>query len=145
MQQGQSWIVTNFTQYVKAGLTYFFIKTQNLLHATQRRVPSQEKSYRLCKRQVGKLYASGLVFLRDTTRSPSFHCPRFFIKSIRSKRLRTLRLPNALEIPFLKLECCDIFFNNKAHRKTKCGHHCKIKMRRRQFFVFLGAMGFFSA
>jgi hypothetical protein len=36
-------------------------------------------------------YSEGFVFFRPTTRSPSFHSPRFLSKSTRSKRLSTLR------------------------------------------------------
>ena len=50
---------------------------------------------------------SGLVLRSPMTRSPGFHCPRFFSNSTRSKRLSTFRLaPEALAA--LKLGCCDI-------------------------------------
>ena len=38
---------------------------------------------------------------------PSFHCPRFFSNSTRSKRFKTLRLAVMVLAPF-KLRCCDI-------------------------------------
>ena len=38
-----------------------------------------------------KAYSSGFVLIKDMTRSPSFHCPRFLSNSTRSNRLRTLR------------------------------------------------------
>ena len=38
---------------------------------------------------------------------PSFHCPRFFSNSTRSKRFKTLRLAVMVLAP-LKLRCCDI-------------------------------------
>ena len=38
---------------------------------------------------------------------PSFHCPRFFSNSTRSKRFKTLRLAVIVLAPF-KLRCCDI-------------------------------------
>lgn len=37
------------------------------------------------------VYSEGLVFFRPTTRSPSFHSPRFLSNSMRSNRLSTLR------------------------------------------------------
>ena len=40
-------------------------------------------------------------------RSPSFHWPRFLRSSVRSRRLRTLRLPPSLDAA-RRLRCCDI-------------------------------------
>jgi hypothetical protein len=40
-------------------------------------------------------------------RSPSFHWPRFLRSSVRSKRLRTLRLPPRVDAA-RRLRCCDI-------------------------------------
>ena len=53
-------------------------------------------------------YISGFVFTNPKTLWPSFHWPRFFNKSIRSKRFNTVWLAFALPALFLKLECCDI-------------------------------------
>ena len=55
-----------------------------------------------------KVYASGLVFFKPTTRSPSFHWPRFLSSETRSKRLRTVRFEPEFEAPTLKLLCCDM-------------------------------------
>src|SRR5439155_26853973 len=52
-------------------------------------------------------YTSGLVLGRPMTLVPSFHCPRFFSNSTRSKRFKTLRLAVMVLAPF-KLRCCDI-------------------------------------
>jgi hypothetical protein len=52
-------------------------------------------------------YTSGLVFGKPMTFRPSFHWPRFFRSSTRSKRFRTLRLAAMVLAPF-RLRCCDI-------------------------------------
>src|SRR5688572_4342370 len=52
-------------------------------------------------------YASGLVLRRPVIRSPSFHWPRFFSSSVRSKRLRTFRFPPNVAAA-RRLRCCDI-------------------------------------
>ena len=47
-------------------------------------------------------YSSGFVLTRETTRSPSFHCPLLRNNSTRSKRLRTFlfleRPPGGLKL-----------------------------------------------
>src|SRR5687768_12257992 len=52
-------------------------------------------------------YTSTRVLRNPVTRSPSFHCPRFFRISTRSNRFITLRLAPSVDAP-LKLRCCDI-------------------------------------
>ena len=49
----------------------------------------------------------GLRMRRPTTRSPSFHKPRFLRSSTRSKRFNTLLLEDIPPVA-LKLRCCDI-------------------------------------
>ena len=58
-------------------------------------------------------YSSGLVFTKETTRSPSFHWPRFLKSSTRSNRFRTLRL-TANPPGGLKLGCLLISYSNVA-------------------------------
>ena len=50
-----------------------------------------KRIFRLGKRVINPFgyYSSGLVLTKDTTRSPSFQCPRFLSNSTRSKRLST--------------------------------------------------------
>lgn len=48
-----------------------------------------------------------LVLRKPVTRSPSFHSPRFFKISTRSKRFKTLRLAPSV-LAARKLRCCDI-------------------------------------
>src|SRR5262249_35919517 len=53
------------------------------------------------------LYTSGFVLGSPMTFWPSFHWPRFFRSSTRSKRFNTLRLAAMVPVRF-KLRCCDM-------------------------------------
>ena len=58
-------------------------------------------------------YTSGFVLGRPTTLLPSFHWPRFFSSSTRSKRFKTFRLAAMVLVPF-RLRCCDIANNSPS-------------------------------
>src|ERR1039458_3858889 len=52
-------------------------------------------------------HASGFVLRRPVIVSPPLRWPRFSRRAVRSKRLRTLRLPPKVEAA-RRLRCCDI-------------------------------------
>jgi hypothetical protein len=64
-------------------------------------------------------YSAGFVFGKPVTRVTVFNAPRLRSKSMRSKRLRTLRFFDDDDPPLLKLLCCDIKYSflkiNKSH------------------------------
>ena len=56
-------------------------------------------------------YSAGFVFGKPVTRVTVFNAPRLRSKSMRSKRLRTLRFFDDDDPPLLKLLCCDIKYS----------------------------------
>jgi len=66
-------------------------------------------------------HSSGLVFTKETTRSPSFHWPRFLKSSTRSNRFKTLRLtanpPGGLKLGCLLISLGNVTINSYVARK----------------------------
>lgn len=66
-------------------------------------------------------YSAGFVLGKPVTRVISLMAPRLRSKSMRSKRLSTLRFFDVAEPPLLRLLCCDIKINSFFGKSIKCG------------------------